>query len=138
MVEVGLKVQTLGPSRFHENSNFSKFFQTMFLSVRVLLLVRISAILDHIWESKGRKTFEKGYFMDAESVCKTLKTLTTLNDILIKLTKIMYLHESVNRKPRSARNSVFWRNVYKFLDYIKNRHICHALTCITLLVRFLY
>ena len=55
--------------------------------------------------------------MDAESVRKTLKTfnLTTTNAFLMKLTKIMYLHESVNRKPLRARNSVFLRNVYKFL-----------------------
>ena len=66
--------------------------------------------------------------MNAESVRKNLKTfnLTTTNAILMKLTTIMYLHESVNRKPLRARNSVFWRNVYEFLDYIKNRHICHA------------
>ena len=66
--------------------------------------------------------------MNAESVRKNLKTfnLTTTNAILMKLTTIMYLHESVNWKPLRARNSVFWRNVYEFLDYIKNRHICHA------------
>ena len=54
--------------------------------------------------------------MDAELVRKTLKifNLTTTNTILMKLTTIMYLHESVNRKPRRARNSVFWRNVYEF------------------------
>ena len=47
--------------------------------------------------------------MDAELVCKTLKTLnlTTLSAILMKLTAIMYNHESVNRKPPRARNSVF-------------------------------
>ena len=52
--------------------------------------------------------------MDAESVRKTLKTfnLTTKNAILMKLTTIMYLHESVNRKPLRARNSVFCRNAY--------------------------
>ena len=36
------------------------FFQTMFLFARVLLLVRMSAILDHIWGSKGPKTSLKG------------------------------------------------------------------------------
>ena len=38
--------------------------------------------------------------MDAESERKTMKTfnLTTTNAILMKLTTIMYLHESVNRK----------------------------------------
>ena len=29
----------------------------------------------------------------------------------MKLTTIMYLHESVNRKPLRARNSVFWLNL---------------------------
>ena len=39
--------------------------------------------------------------MNVESVLKTLQTfnLTTTNAILIKLTAIMCLHESVNRKP---------------------------------------
>ena len=38
--------------------------------------------------------------MDVESERKTMKTfnLTTTNAILMKLTTIMYLHESVNRK----------------------------------------
>ena len=79
--------------------------------------------------------------MDAESTRKTLKTfdLTTTNAILMKLTTIIYLYGSVNRKPlKPLRNSVFWCNVYEFLDYIKNRHICHALPFIVSLVKFLY
>ena len=48
VVKVGPKVLTLGPSFFHKHSSPSKNFQTTFLFVRVLLLVRISAILDHI------------------------------------------------------------------------------------------
>ena len=78
--------------------------------------------------------------MDVESVRKTMKTfnLTTTNAILMKHTTIMYLHESVNLKPLIARNSVFWRNVYKFLGYIKNHHICHALPSVASLVKFLY
>ena len=70
-----------------------------------------------------QKPSKKGNFIDDESTRKTLKTfnLTTTNAIMIKLTTIMYLYESVNRKP--LRNSVFWRNVYEFLDYIKNRHV---------------
>ena len=55
VVKVEPKAPTLGPSLFYENSNPSKNFQTMFLFVGVLLLVRISAILDHIWGSKGQK-----------------------------------------------------------------------------------
>ena len=47
--------------------------------------------------------------MNAESVRKTLEifNLTTTNAILMKLTTIMYLHESVNRKALRARNSFF-------------------------------
>ena len=47
--------------------------------------------------------------MNAESVRKTLEifNLTTTNAILMKLTTIMYLHESVNRQALRARNSFF-------------------------------
>ena len=73
-------------------------------------------------------------------VRKTLRTsnLTTTNAIVMKLTTIMYLHENVIRKPLRAKNSVFQRNVYEFLDYIKNHHISHALPCVASLVKFLY
>ena len=73
-------------------------------------------------------------------VRKTLETfnLTTTDAIVMKLTTIMYLHDSVNRKPLRAKNSGFRRNFYEFLDYIKNRHLCHALTCAASLVKFLY
>ena len=64
--------------------------------------------------------------MDAESVRKTLEifSLTTANAILMKLTTIMYLHESVNRKAIRVKNSFFWLNLiaslvkilYKFDD----------------------
>ena len=60
VVKVGPKVQTLGPSLFHENLNPSSFFQTMFLFAMVLPLVRISVTLNHICGSKGSKTFQKG------------------------------------------------------------------------------
>ena len=50
----------------------------------------------------------------------------------------MYLNESVNRKPLRAKNSVSCRNVYEFLDCIKNRHVCHTLNCVVLLVKLLY
>ena len=77
--------------------------------------------------------------MDAESVSKTLKTfnLTTTYGNLMKLTTMMYIHESVNRKPLRARNSVFWRTDYDFLDYIKSCRTCHALPCVASLVKFL-
>ena len=78
---------------------------------RALPLVRISTILDYIWGSKGPKTSQKGS-LDTELIRKTLKVfnITTANAILIKLTTIMCLHESVNRKAPRARNSAFWLN----------------------------
>ena len=112
----------------------------MFLFARVLPLVRISAILEIFGGVRTRKPPKKGHFVDAESVRKALKifNLTTTNAILMKLTTIMYLHESVNRKALRARNPVFWLNFLEFLDYIKNCHASHALRCIASLVKFLY
>ena len=57
--------------------------------------------------------------MDAESLRKIFKTLnlTGTNAILMKITRIMYLHKSVNRKAVRAINS---------------------LPCIAQLVKFLY
>ena len=51
--------------------------------------------------------------MDVESVRKMLEifNLTTTNAILVKLTTIMYLHESVNRKDFRVRNSFFRLNL---------------------------
>ena len=71
--------------------------------------MRISAKLDHIRGIRAQKPPKKGYFVDAESVRKTLEifNLTTANAILIKLTTIMYLHENVNRKALRVRNSFF-------------------------------
>ena len=60
VIKVGPKMKTLGSSLFHENSNPSNFFQTMLLFARVLPLVRILAILHHIWGNKGPKTSQKG------------------------------------------------------------------------------
>ena len=89
---------------------------------------------------RAQKPLKKGHFVDAELVRKTLKNvnLTTTNAILMKLSTIMYLHEGVNRKTLEAKSSVSWRNVYEFLDYIKNRHICHASFCVASLVKHLY
>ena len=111
-VKVGPKVLTVGLPLFHKYSNPSKNFQTVFLFARVLPLVRISAILDHIGGVRTQKPSWKGYFVDAESVRKMLEifNLTTTNAILMKLTTIMYLHESVNRKAPRVRNSFFWLN----------------------------
>ena len=52
---------------------------------------------------------QKGYFVDADSVRKTLEIFnsTTTDAILMKLTTIRYLHESVNQKDLRARDSFF-------------------------------
>ena len=112
-VKVGPKVLILRPSFFHKYSNSSKNFQTVFLFARVLTLVRIAAILDHIGGVRTQKSPKKGHFVDAESVRKTLEIfdLTTTNAMLMKLTTIMYLHESVNRKAIRVKNSFFWLNL---------------------------
>ena len=60
VVKVGPKVQTLGLYLFYESLSF--FSNNDFFFARVLPLVRISAILDHIWEIKGPKTSKKGPF----------------------------------------------------------------------------
>ena len=72
----------------------------MLLFVRVLPLLRISAILDHIGGIRAQKPPKEGYFGDAEWYAKlwTFFNLTTQNAILMKLITVMYLHESVNRK----------------------------------------
>ena len=71
-------------------------------------------------EVRTKKLPKKGRFVDAESVRKTLKSfnLATTNTILMKLTRLC-IFMSVN-----------W-------DYIKNRHICHALLCVASLVKCL-
>ena len=81
------------------------------------MLMRISAILDYIRRRKGPNTSQRGP-LDAESVRKTLKifNLTTAKALRMKLTTIMYLHESVNRKALRGRKSVFWLNFWEFLD----------------------
>ena len=59
--------------------------------------------------SKGPKTSQKepfgGCWIGTENF-----NLATTNAILLKLTTIMYLHESVNRKALRARNSDLWVN----------------------------
>ena len=108
-VKLGRKVLTLSPSLFHKYSNPSKKFQTVFLFARVLPLLRISAILDHIWRVRTQKTSQKGQFRGCWTVRKILDifNLTTTNAILMKLTTIMYFHESLNWKALRVRNSFF-------------------------------
>ena len=114
--------------------NPSISFQTMFLFARVLPMARISAILDHIWQSKGPKTSQKGHLMDAESVRKTLKTfnLTISNTILTKLTMIMYLHKRLNRKSLRNKNSILGVMSTNFWYKLKiAAYVCITLRCIT-------
>ena len=56
--------------------------------------MRISVILDHTGGVRAQNPPKKDYFVDAESVRKTLEifNLTTINAILMKLTTFMYLH----------------------------------------------
>ena len=119
--KVGPKVLTLRRSVFHKYLNPSKNFQTLFLFARVLPLVRISVILEHIGEVRAQKPPKKGYFLDAESVRKTLEifNLTTTNAILMKLTTIMYLHESVNRKAHRSRNSILNQSLNLIASLVK-------------------
>ena len=49
----------------------------------------------------------------------------------MKLTMIMYLHESVNRKALTAANPVIWFNFLEILDYM-------SLPLTASLVKFLY
>ena len=56
---------------FMETQILQSFTQTMFLFATVLPLVRVSAILDHIWKSRARKPPKKGHLMDAKSARKT-------------------------------------------------------------------
>ena len=81
----------------------------MFLFARVISLVRILAILDHIGGEPTQKPPKMGYFVDAEAVRKTLDifNLATTIAILMKLTTIMYLHESVNQKALTVKIHFF-------------------------------
>ena len=140
MVKVGPKVQTLGPSLFHENSNPSSFFKQCCYLLEYYLWWEFRQYWTIFGEVRTQKLPKKSHFGNVESTRKTLKyfNLTIANALLMKLTTIMFLHESVNWKPLRARNSVFWRNVFEFLDYIKNRHICHTIPFVASLVKYLY
>ena len=67
---------------------------------------------------RAQKPPKKGYFVDAESVriCDT-----DTNAILMKLTTIMYLHESVNRKALRVRNSFFFFGLIASLVKLLNK-----------------
>ena len=71
-VKVSPKVLTLGPSLFHKYLNPSENFRTVFLLVRVLSLVRISAIFDRYtdetyhdyvssWECKPKSSLSQKF-----------------------------------------------------------------------------
>ena len=64
----------------------------MFLFARELLLIRISAIFDHIWESKAQNPPKKREY--AESVYKTLylcdRNLLRIKENLDLIWKIFY------------------------------------------------
>ena len=116
-LKVGPKVLTLGPTLFHLYSNPSKHFQTVFYFARVLPLVKILSILKPIGGVRAQKPTKKGYFVDAKSVRKTLEVfnLAIENTVLMELTTIMFLHESINQKALRVRNSFFF---HSFLNLI--------------------
>ena len=61
-----------GRSKFSINNQIlQKFFSVLF--ARVLPLLKILAILDHIRGVGAQISPKKGYFVDAESACKTLE-----------------------------------------------------------------
>ena len=97
----------------------------MFLFPRLLHLVTISAILDHIWGSKGPITSQKGPF---RGCWIGTQNFTTTSAILMKLTTIMHLHESVSRKTLRTTNSV--------LDLV-SRNFYTALKTVTYVMHYL-
>ena len=83
---------------------------------------------------RAQKPPKKDHFMDAKSVRKTLKSfnLTTSNAVMMKLTTVMYLHESVKRKPLRAKNSIFGVMSTNFQTKLKTAtNVCITLHCIT-------
>ena len=123
-VKVGTKVLTLGPSLFHKSQILQKFFKSCVCWLEYLLpLVRILVILDHIGEIRAQKPPKRGYLVDVESVHKNLETfnLKTTNAILMRLTTIMRIHENVNCKALTARNSFFLLNLIASLVKLLNK-----------------
>ena len=66
--------------------------------------------------------------LNAESVRKTLEifNLTTTNAILMKLTTIMYLYESVNQKALRARNLFSLMNLIASLVKLLYKLVSHT------------
>ena len=67
-------------------------------------------MLDHIGRVRTQKPPKKSYFVDAASVSQNLEVFnwTITNATLMKLTTIMYLHQSVNRKGLKVKYSLFF------------------------------
>ena len=78
VIKVALKVKTLGQLLFYENSNPSSSFQCFCLLEYYLWweFRQCSTIVGGI---RAQNPPQKGHFMDAESVRKTLKTLNNHN-----------------------------------------------------------
>ena len=95
-----------------------KLFKQCFCLLEYYLWWKLRQYWTTFEGARAQKPPKKSHFKDAESVRRTLETfnLTTTNAILMKCNTVIYLHGSVNQKPLRARNSVFWRNVYEFLD----------------------
>ena len=113
VVKVGPKVQTLGPSLFHECLNPSSFFNQWFCLLEYYLWWEFRQYWTIFGRANAQKPPKKGYFMDAESVRKTLKTfkLITTNVILIRRTTIII--------PKLEPKLLSWRNLLGLCNFTR-------------------
>ena len=113
VVKVGPKVQTLGPSLFHECLNPSSFFNQWFCLLEYYLWWEFRQYWTIFGRANAQKPPKKGYFMDAESVRKTLKTfkLITINAILIRRTTIII--------PKLEPKLLSWRDLLGLCNFTR-------------------
>ena len=132
VVKVGPKVQTLDLYLFYESLSF--FSNNVFFLPEYYLWWEFRQYWTIFGRLRAQKPSKKDHFMDAKSVRKTLKSfnLTTSNAVMMKLTTVMYLHESVKRKPLRAKNSIFGVMSTNFQTKLKTAtNVCITLHCIT-------
>ena len=109
-VDVGSKVLLWVRPLSINNWTLKKFFKQYFC-----LLENVDNI-GPSWGSKGPRTSQKGLFrgcwIDTQNFGNFNLIIT--DAILMKLTTIMYLHESVNRKALRVRNSFYFIIIFFF------------------------
>ena len=115
-------VYTLGSILFSKK-NFLRFFKHCFCLLKFCLWCKFQLnviIFQHIWESKVPKPLRYSTCINADMVPKTLKTfnLATTNDILMKLTTIVYLYKILGQNSSYKCESVTGRA----LSFIKMSH----------------